>query len=50
MAVLAGLQLPFLCTETHQLGKDLLASYLQVHVYHWLEANGYGSCLTDRDL
>jgi len=44
MAVLAGLQVPFLCTETHELGEELLASYLyQVHLYLWLEANGYGS-------
>src|SRR5271166_3059400 len=51
MAVLAGLQVPFLCTETHELGEELLASYLyQVHLYHWLEANGYGSSLTDGDL
>ena len=35
MAVLAGLQVPFLCTETHELGEELLASYLyQVHLYH----------------
>ena len=51
MAVLAGLHVPFLCTETHELGEELLASYLyQVHVYHWLETNGYGSSLTDGDL
>jgi ERCC4-type nuclease len=51
MAVLAGLQVPFLCTETHELGEEMLASYLyQVHLYQWLEANGYGSCLTDGDL
>ena len=51
MAVLAGLQVPFLCTETHELGEELLASYLyQVHLYHWLEANGYGSFLMDGDL
>ena len=51
MAVLAGLQVPFLCTETHEFGEELLASYLyQVHLSHWLEANGYGSSLTDGDL
>ncbi len=51
MAVLAGLQVPFLCTDTHQLGEELLTSYLyQVHLYHWLEANRYGACLTDADL
>ena len=33
MAVLTGLQVPFLCTETHELGEELLASYLyQVHL------------------
>ncbi len=48
MAVLAGLQVPFLCTETHEPGEELLASYLyQVHLYHWLQANDYGSSLTD---
>jgi ERCC4-type nuclease len=41
IAVLAGLQVPFLCSETHELGEELIASYLyQVHLYHWLEANG----------
>lgn len=51
MAVLAGLQVPFLCTETHELGEELLASYLyQVHLYHWPETNGHGSWLTDGDL
>jgi len=43
IAVLAGLQVPFLCTETHELGEELVASYLyQVHLYHWLETNDYG--------
>jgi hypothetical protein len=51
VAVLAGLQVPFLCTETHELGEELVASYLyQVHLYHWLEANDYGRFLTDNDL
>jgi ERCC4-type nuclease len=51
IAVLAGLQVPFLCTETHELGEELVASYLyQVHLYHWLEANDYGHFLTDNDL
>jgi len=51
LAVLVGLHVPFLCTETHQLGEELIASYLyQVHLYHWLQANGYGSCLTEGDL
>jgi hypothetical protein len=51
IAVLAGLQVPFLCTETHELGEELVASYLyQVHLYHWLETNDYGRFLTDQDL
>ena len=51
IAVLAGLQVPFLCTETHELGEELVASYLyQVHLYHWLETNDYGRFLTDNDL
>jgi hypothetical protein len=30
---------------------QILASYLyQVHLYQWLEKNGFGSCLTDGDL
>jgi hypothetical protein len=27
-ATLAGLQVPFLCTDTHELGEELAASYL----------------------
>lgn len=51
IAVLAGLGVPFLCTETHQLGEEIVASYLyQVHLYHWLERNDYGRCLSDLDL
>jgi hypothetical protein len=50
-AILAGLHVPFLCTETHELGEELVASYLyQVHLYHWLETNGYGRFLVDGDL
>ena len=51
VAILAGLQVPFLCTETHELGEELVASYLyQIHLYHWLESNGYGRFLADNDL
>ena len=51
VAILAGLQVPFLCSETHELGEELVASYLyQVHLYHWLEANDYGRFLTDNDI
>ncbi|HWX53002.1 MAG TPA: ERCC4 domain-containing protein [Verrucomicrobiae bacterium] len=51
VAMLAGLQIPFLCTETHELGAEIVASYLyQVHLYHWLESNGHGRYLADNDL
>ncbi len=51
IAVLAGLQVPFICTESHEIGEEVLASYLyQVHLYHWLEENGLGPTLTDDSL
>jgi ERCC4-type nuclease len=51
VAVLAGLQVPFICSETHELGEELIASYLyQVHLYHWLECNDYGRFLSDNDI
>ncbi len=51
IALLAGSNVPFLCTETHELGEEALASYLyQVHLYHWLETNEYGRFLADNDL
>jgi ERCC4-type nuclease len=51
IAALAGLQVPFLCSETHELGEELVGSYLyQVHLYHWLESNDYGRFLADNDL
>jgi hypothetical protein len=51
IAMLAGLQVPFLCTETHELGEEIVASYLyQVHLYHWLETNDQGRFFTDHDL
>lgn len=51
VAALAGLQVPFICSETHALGEELVASYLyQVHLYHWLESNDYGRLLADNDL
>ena len=41
----------FVCTETHELGEETIASYLyQVHLYHWLESNGHGRYLADQDL
>ena len=51
MAIPAGLQIPFLCSETHELGEELVASYLyQVHLYHWLETNDFGRFLSDNDI
>jgi hypothetical protein len=51
IAVLAGLQVPFVCSETHELGEELVASYLyQTHLYHWLESNDYGRFLSDNDI
>jgi hypothetical protein len=51
IAVLAGLRLPFLCTETHELGEEIVASYLyQTFLYDWLERNGHGRILADGDL
>jgi ERCC4-type nuclease len=51
VATLAGLRVPFLCVDTHELGEEIVASFLyQVHLYHWLETNGYGRRLSDDDL
>ena len=51
IALLAGSNVPFLCAETHDLGEEAVASYhYQVHLYHWLETNGFGRFLTDDDL
>jgi ERCC4-type nuclease len=51
IAVLVGLGIPFLCSQTHELGEELVASYLyQVHLYHWLESNDFGRFLVDNDL
>ncbi len=51
IATLAGLRVPFLCVETHELGEEIVASYLyQAHLYHWLEANGHSRRLADDDL
>ena len=51
IAALAGLRVPFLCVETHELGEEIVASYLyQVHLYHWLEAKRHGRRLVDDDL
>jgi len=51
IAVLAGLRLPFVCTETHELGEEIVASFLyQTFLYDWLEQNGHGRFLADGDL
>jgi hypothetical protein len=51
IALLAGLRVPFVTTENHELGEEIVASYLyQVHLYEWLEANDYGRLLADNDL
>ncbi|MGC2328489.1 MAG: ERCC4 domain-containing protein [Candidatus Sulfotelmatobacter sp.] len=51
IATLAGLRLPFICTETHELGEEIVASYLyQTFLYDWLERNGHGRYLADGDL
>ena len=51
IALLAGLRVPFVTTENHELGEEIVASYLyQVHLYEWLETNDYGRLLADNDL
>jgi ERCC4-type nuclease len=51
IATLAGPQVPFVCSETHELGEELVASHLyQVHLHRWLECNDYGRFLIDDDL
>ena len=51
IAVLTGLRLPFLCTDTHELGEEIVASYLyQTFLYDWLDRNGYDRQLADNDL
>jgi ERCC4-type nuclease len=51
IAMLIGCGVPFVTTETHELGEEIVASYLyQAHLYQWLEANGYGRFLADSDL
>jgi ERCC4-type nuclease len=51
IAILAGHNVPFLCTDSHELGEEAVASYLyQVHLYHWLESNDHGRFLVADDL
>jgi len=50
IALLAGWGVPFVCAETHELGEEIIASYLyQLHLYYWLEVNGHGRYLGDDD-
>lgn len=50
-ASLANLGVPFLFTETQELGEELVASYLyQVYLKRWLEAKDHGGQLADDDL
>ncbi len=51
IAVLAGLRLPFICTESHELGEEIVASFLyQTFLYDWLDCHGHGRYLADGDL
>ena len=51
IAVLTGLRLPFICTDSHELGEEIVASYLyQTFLYDWLDKNGHGRHLADGDL
>jgi ERCC4-type nuclease len=51
VAAVAGLGVPFLCVDTHELGEEIVASFLyQAHLYHWLETHDYGRFLADDDL
>lgn len=51
ITALGGLGVPFLCVGTHELGEEIVASYLyQVFLYRWLEANDYGRFLVENDL
>jgi ERCC4-type nuclease len=51
IAVLAGLRLPFICVDTHELGEEIVASYLyQTFLYDWLDRNGHGRYFADGDL
>jgi len=50
LAALASLQVPFVCSETHELGEEMVSYLYQVHLYHWLESNDYSRFLSDGDL
>jgi ERCC4-type nuclease len=51
LAALVSLRVPFVCTETHELGEEIVASYLyHAFLYDWLEKNDYGRFLVEGDL
>ncbi len=51
LAVLTGLRVPFICADSHELGEEIVASYLyQTFLYDWLDRNGHGRYLADGDL
>lgn len=51
IATLAGINVSFLCTDSHELGEEAVSSYLyQIHLYDWLEKNDQGRFLLDNDL
>ena len=42
IVLLAGWSVPSVCAETHELGEEIIASYLyQVHLHHELEFHDY---------
>jgi hypothetical protein len=41
MALIVGWQVPFNRTDNHELGEEMVASFLyQAQLYHWLETEG----------
>jgi ERCC4-type nuclease len=51
IATLTGAGVPFICSDNHELGEEIVASFLyQVHLYHWLETNNEGRYLADGEL
>jgi putative transposase len=48
VALRAGLPVPFVCNETHELGGELVGSHRhQVHLQHWPESSNHNrSCQT----
>ena len=49
IAILAGLQIPFLCSETHELGEKSSPRIFIKCIDHWLDTNGFGRYLIDND-